>query len=138
METQVPLVLVVESDLMFAIRIESVLKKLGYRVKTFGDASRAVEFATEQTLFLSIVSMGREKLTPFEMITQLRALPNPAPVLGFLSHTLIPEVRERAKAAGCDLLVPNSSIVTRLPLLIERFKARAGKPVEFEVLEEED
>ncbi|GDX39899.1 hypothetical protein LBMAG21_01910 [Armatimonadota bacterium] len=138
METQVPLILVVENDLMFAIRIESVLKKLGYRVKTFGDASRAVEFATEQTLFLSIVSIGREKLAPLEVIARLKALPNPAPVLGFLSHTLIPEVRDRAKAAGCDLLVPNSSVVTRLPLLIERFKAKAGKALEFEALEEEE
>lgn len=137
-EARQPLVLVAESDLMFAVRIESVLKKAGYRVKTVQNAEKAAELAASDPPFLAIVSMGREKLAPFDIAARLSALPNPAPVLGYISHTLIPEVREQAKASGCALLVPNSSIVTRLPLLLERFKTQAGKNTPFEALEEED
>ncbi len=138
METPLPLVLVIENDLMFAVRVESVLKKLGYRVKVVGDSAKAIAFATENPIHLAIVSMGRERLSPLETISRLKALQNPAPVLGFLSHTLIPQIREQAKAAGCSLLVPNSAIITRLPLLMERFKTTEANSVGFDVVEEEE
>lgn len=118
--SEVKHVLIVEDDLMFMVRLESVLKRLGYTPLTARTAEKALEIAQTHPLCLSILSFGRTHLQPKEIATQLKALPNAAPILGFLSHVLIPEQRTAIKAAGCDLLVPNSSIVLRLPPLMER------------------
>ena len=41
------------------------------------------------------------------------------PVLGFYQHT-DPRTRERAEAAGVDLVVPRSRMARELPALVER------------------
>jgi hypothetical protein len=41
------------------------------------------------------------------------------PVLGFYSHTNV-ETRERAEAAGVDVIVPRSRMAREMPNLVER------------------
>lgn len=113
-------VLVVESDLFFSARIESVLTKLGYEVKILGDEERAVRWAAENSPALAIVNFGSSKFAPAEIVEKLKALPRTFPVMGFVSHKWLPEVRPNAMAAGCDLVVANSALNLRLPQLVAR------------------
>ncbi len=52
-------------------------------------------------------------------------------VIGFISHTLIPDVREEARAAGADMVCANSAITQRLPEIVERVLG-GGKPADAE------
>ncbi|HLJ53651.1 MAG TPA: response regulator [Chthonomonadaceae bacterium] len=119
-------VLVIDEDLLFSTRVESTLLKLGYDVDVVSDPDQAVEMAADYRPALTILNFGREGLRPLETVSKLKEQDQPGPVLGFLSHKLIPDVREAAREAGCDLLVPNSALVMRLAPLVERLAPRDG------------
>jgi CheY-like chemotaxis protein len=121
-----PGILVVDEDLLFSVRVESTLQKRGYEVYVTGNPEEALDIAQENPLSLIIINYGREGLKPMETTTKLKKLYQPAPVLGFLSHKLIPAVREEAREAGCDLLVANSALVLRLPQLVEKLAPLDG------------
>jgi two-component system KDP operon response regulator KdpE len=124
-----PEVLVVEDDLFFSVRIETTLKRLGYGVQVVVNGAAAVARAAQHPPALVIVNFGSAKLTPGEVVKQLKALPHPAPVLGFVSHKWIPQVRPNALAAGVDLLVANSALSMRLPQLVARLAPLDGSAV---------
>lgn len=109
--------LVVEDDLFFSVRIETTLSKLGYTVEVVTEGAQAVASAEALRPDLVIVNFGRDRLNPAETVRKLKSLPNPAPVLGFVPHVSMPQVRPAAIAAGCDLLVANSALTLRLPQL---------------------
>ncbi|HZO90458.1 MAG TPA: hypothetical protein VFB38_19180 [Chthonomonadaceae bacterium] len=130
--TERPEVLVVEDDLFFAVRIETVLKRLGYAVRVVGTGEEAVRQASQRPPALVILNYGRAHLEPDVVVRKLKALPHPAPVLGFLSHKLLPQARPNAKAAGVDLLVANSALSLRLPQLAARLAPLDGSPARVE------
>jgi CheY-like chemotaxis protein len=115
-----PDALIVENDLFFAVRLESALKRLGYTVRTAGTIEEAHKAIARQTPQLAVISFGREALQPLALTRLLKALPDAPSVIGYISHVILAEHRAEAKAAGCELLVPNSSISTRLPELVAR------------------
>jgi CheY-like chemotaxis protein len=119
-------VLVVNDDLFFTARIESTLRRLGYQVAVARSLEDAVASAEARPPALAIVNFGSERINPPEVVRHLKALPHPAPVLGFVSHTWIPQVRPNALAVGCDLLVANSAIHRRLPQLVVRLAPLDG------------
>jgi len=121
-----PRILVIDEDLLFSVRVETTLQKSGYDVYVTSSPEEALEVARENPLSLVIFNYGREALKPMETTTRLKALYQPAPVLGFLSHKLIPGVREAAREAGCDLLVANSALVLRLAKLVEKLAPLDG------------
>jgi CheY-like chemotaxis protein len=115
-----PGILVIDEDLLFSVRVETTLQKRGYEVYVAVDPDDALAIAETNVLNLIIINFGREGLRPLETTTKLKALFQPAPILGFLSHKLIPSIREQARDAGCDLLVANSALVLRLSQLVEK------------------
>ena len=139
-QTMRPRVMVIDEDLLFSIRIETTLKKLGYEVYVTKNPEEALSIAQEDRLSLTILNYGREALNPLDTTAKLKALLQPAPILGFLSHKLIPDIRVAAREAGCDLLVANSALVMRLPQLVARLAPLDGSVaqiVEAEELAEE-
>ena len=113
-------VLVIEDDLFFSVRIETVLQKMGYAVSVIGDHNKAVESAREHAPALVIINFGSDRLAPADTVRHLKELPHPPPVMGFVPHVWMPQVRPNAMAAGCDLLVANSALVMRLPQLVAK------------------
>lgn len=134
-------VLVVDDGLLFSVRIENILRKLGYSVKVVGNEPEARAWANAHPLVLAIINFGSERTSAADTVRHLKALPHPPAVLGFISHTWIPQVRPAAMEAGCDLLVANSVISTRLPQLVARLAPLDGATVEIpdaqEFVEEE-
>lgn len=129
-------VLVIDDDLFFAVKIESALKKMGYEAKVFGSGELALEYADTTEIALAIINFGREKLSPLSLSSQLKQLPNPAPILGFISHGKIPEMRPLAKAAGCDLLIANSVVALKLPQMISKLAPLDGSAQDIDSAEE--
>ncbi len=113
-------ILVVEDDLFFSVRIESVLKKLGYAVHVIGDKEKALEHARQHAPALVIVNFGSDRVSPADVTRHIKELPHPPPVLGFCPHVWMPQIRPNALAAGCDLLVANSALTMRLPQFVEK------------------
>lgn len=135
-QTARPQVLVMDEDLLFSVRIEKTLQTAGYEVHVTGNREEALEIAGGHHLALTIINFGRENLSPLETTSKLKAMPNSAPVLGFLSHKLIPQVRAQAMEAGCDLLVANSALVMRLPQLVEKLAPLDGSAAQIIEAEE--
>ena len=104
-------ILAVAPDLMFASRIEATLTAAGHTVElatSFSDATRL------ESADLLVVDLDR-------------ASPDAAVglgprTLGFYSHTDV-ETRERAEAAGFDLVVPRSRMAREMPELARRLLA---------------
>ncbi len=115
-----PEALVVEDDLFFSVRIETMLQKMGYAVFVATTHDAAVAQAQKRAPAIVIINFGGERTTPGETVKQIKALSPTTPVLGFVSHVWMPQVRPNAMAAGCDLLVANSALTMRLPQLVEK------------------
>jgi hypothetical protein len=97
-------------DLMFASRISETLTAAGHEVTLCGSVSEAPLESAE----LLIADLDR--VEP-DAVVGLGL-----PVLGFYPHTDA-ELRERAEAAGVDLVVPRSRMAREMPQLVERLLA---------------
>ena len=121
-----PNVLVIEDDLFFSVRIETMLQKMGYAVSVIGDHAQALEHARLHKPVLVVINFGSDRLAPADTTRHLKELPDAPTVMGFVPHVWMPQVRPNAMAAGCDLLVANSALVMRLPQLVTKLLAKEG------------
>ncbi len=115
-----PIVLVLEDDLMFSVRIEKTLTHLGYTPVIFTHSADAIAYAEQNTLVMAMVNFSSEQQSPGEVVKRIKAHPNPPPVLGYCSHVSMSQIRPNAMAAGCNLLVANSALTLRLPQLVTK------------------
>ena len=122
-EAEKPKVLVLEDDLMFSVRIEKTLTHLGYAPSIFTHSADAIAFAEQNTLCLALINFSSEQQAPGEVVKQIKARPDPPPVLGYCSHVSMPQIRPNAMAAGCNLLVANSALTMRLPQIVAKVLA---------------
>ena len=97
-------------DLMFASRISETLSAAGHEVTL----SASVAEAPLEDAELLIADL--ERVEPDAVVGI------GPPVLGFYPH-IDAELRERAEAAGVDLVVPRSRMAREMPQLVERLLA---------------
>jgi len=112
-------VLVVNDDLFFGGRILSVLEKSGFRTATADSAAEAVESVSELRPDLVLVNLNSPRLDGMGVVRDVRLAAPKVLILAFLSHTLIPPVRNEVLAAGADQIVANSAVSMRLPAIVE-------------------
>ena len=122
--SDIPFVLVMEDDLFFSVRIETGLRKAGYAAQVVTQGDEAVHAAQARPPDLVIISFSGKRFDAADITRRLKALPDPAPVLGFVSHVWMPQVRPNAMAAGCDMLVANSALTMRLPQIVEKILSK--------------
>jgi hypothetical protein len=96
---------------MFASRIEATLGAAGHDVELVSSVAEAEEL---EGMDLLVVDLEREQA---DAVVGLGM-----PVLGFYAH-LNTETRERAEAAGVDLVVPRSRMAREMPELVTRLLA---------------
>jgi len=96
----------VAPDLFFASKIEATLSAAGHEVTMLTEPDAAALAAADIVIVdLTAVDPG--------------ALPrNAVPVLGFYPH-VDAALRERAEAAGIDLVVPRSRMAREMPHLVD-------------------
>ena len=97
-------VVAVAPDLMFASRIEATLGAAGHDV----ELEQSVPETLEGTDLL---------VADLDRVAVEAVVGRGIPVLGFYSHT-DPETRERAEAAGVDVVVPRSRMAREMPQLV--------------------
>jgi hypothetical protein len=94
-------------DLMLASRVEATLAGAGHEVTL--DSGHLVESIADADLIVADVG----EVDPAPVVKWGK------PVLGFYRHT-DPQMRQRAEAAGVDLVVPRSRLARELAELVER------------------
>ena len=99
-------IVAIAPDLMLGTRIQETLAAAGHEVSL---APSTTEAALDEAELL-VVDVERENA---EAVVGLGI-----PVLGYYPHTDA-ELRERAEAAGVDLVVPRSRLAREMPQLVE-------------------
>ena len=105
-------------DLFFSGRLLSVLRTAGFEAQVEADAGAAVESASRGGFDLAIVNANSRGIDTPALIGKLRAETPVRWIIAFLSHTRIPEARDRILGAGADRLCANSAITMRLPDIV--------------------
>lgn len=121
------LVLGVVDDLMFSSRIEGAVRAAGarwQRVASLEEARGAVResAAGGGRLALVLLDLGWRSGDALALARDLRSDTDLAstPVVAFGSHVQADRL-DAARAAGCDLALPNSALTSSLPQILRRF-----------------
>ncbi len=117
--------LVIDANLMTAVRLERGLQALGYTVSSITPA-QAREWNTSFDLAAIHYGIAREEALQTTRI--LRGICPSGAILGYVSHGMVPELRPLAREAGCSLLVANSAMAARLPQLAVRLERQETEP----------
>lgn len=119
-------IVLIEDDLFFSSKIESILKNSEYDLKFFPRGIEALKSLRENSAVLILINLASHSLNPLKLISDLKADPDlkTIPILGYCGHTQ-KELIEQARNLGCDKIVPNSVMVSALPKLLNQlFQAK--------------
>jgi CheY-like chemotaxis protein len=114
-------VLVLVDDLFFQAKLTETARRVGVTLKTVsnGDALLAAAALQEHKLVLVDLNARQGAL---EAVSQLRAAGNAQPIIGFLSHVQT-ELAEKARAAGCQDVLPRSKFTSDLAEILTQAKS---------------
>ena len=120
-------ILIAVADLIFRAKISETARQVGRASVTAATPQAVLERAASHGPALVVVDLGDERLDPFETIRSLKAAPETreARVVGFFSHVRT-DLRDRAREAGCDVVLPRSAFVARLARLLESLGAEGA------------
>jgi CheY-like chemotaxis protein len=105
-------------DLLFGSKVQSALQAAGHEVDLISGAVEAWdEVGGIDLLVIDLTSPDIDGVELFETLAMGGEL-HAVRTLGFFAHVQ-PEVRERALAAGFDLVVPRSRMAREGPRLVE-------------------
>jgi CheY-like chemotaxis protein len=105
-------------DLLFGSKVHSALQAAGHEVDLISGAVEAWdEVGGIDLLVIDLTSPDIDGVELFETLAMGGEL-HAVRTLGFFAHVQ-PEVRERALAAGFDLVVPRSRMAREGPQLVE-------------------
>jgi CheY-like chemotaxis protein len=107
-------------DIFFLAKMQETAKQAGVALATAGTAEALAEAARANETSLLIVDLNARG--SIEAVEKLRATGNTLPVIAFFSHVQA-ELGERARAAGCEQVMPRSKFSRELPEILIRAKA---------------
>ena len=112
-------------DLLFGSKVQSALQAAGHEVDLISGAVEAWdEVGGIDLLVIDLTSPDVDGVELFETLAMGGEL-HDVRTLGFFAHVQ-PEVRERALAAGFDLVVPRSRMAREGAQLVEGLLANQG------------
>lgn len=107
-------------DAYFASQLEGAAGGLGHRVEYLGEGEDLREKLRQVGPALIVVNLGDEVTDWSGIIGEAKGLAKDVPVLAFGLHTDLAS-RERALAAGADVVTSNALFSTQLPRLIQKY-----------------
>lgn len=109
-------------DLFFGAKMLETAKQVGVTLKLVqtGDALAAETLGSEPPAMIIVDLNARQ--APLAAIEKLRAAAVQAPVIAFLSHVQV-DLAERARALGCDQVMPRSQFTKQLTEILLRAKS---------------
>ncbi len=119
--------LVAVPELMFRAKIKEAAARVGRTIVVASKLDDVIAKALADPPDVIVVDLGDERIDAFETIRRLRSHTelNGATIVGFYSHVRT-DLLEGARDAGCDLVLPRSAFVARLPQLLDPAADTAG------------
>ncbi len=120
-------ILVVNDDLFFSTNLASAMKAQGYAVTTCETSDDALRLAREQSPMAICVNLSARRYDPLALAQQLKqdeAL-RIVPLLGFCGH-VEDDKAAQARAAGYDMVAPNSAMAMSLSQVMEKLMRDKG------------
>ena len=108
-------------DLFFQAKMMETARHVGVELKTVTTGDQLVEEAQRNSSALLIVDLNARHGS-IEALERLRAQGNQLPVIAFLSHVQV-ELAERARAAGCQQVLPRSKFTQNLAAIFAQAKS---------------
>jgi len=105
-------------DLFFVARIRETARLVGVELETVGTAEALIATVKRSPASLVIVDLNA-KAGGVEAIEQVRKENGTLPIMAFLSHVQV-ELAERARAAGCEEVMPRSKFTKELASILAR------------------
>lgn len=116
------------TNLLFQSRIAEAARTLGFEVAVVTSDEAVREALDAGPASLLVLDLQAEDVSWREAVAAAgRAPSGPVPVLAYGQHTK-PALLRAARAAGCDLVVPRSTLVEKLPSLIRRLASADDSP----------
>ena len=109
-------VLALVDDLFFQARMLETARQVGIELKTVSTGDAFLAEAAQSSAGLLIVDLNARQ-GGIEALERLRAAGNQRPVIAFLSHVQV-ELAERARAAGCQQVLPRSKFTQNLAAIL--------------------
>ena len=117
-------VVAVVEDLFFNVKIADAAKRAGLQVIFCKTEDAAMERIAEEPL-LVVLDLNCASVDAVGLISRLKAGEfQSIPLIGYVSHVQA-DLKQRAQAAGCDMVVARSAFSTNLPQILRR---HAGLP----------
>lgn len=112
-------VLAAVGDIFFASKIRGTAEQLNVTVEFAASADALFDTAKADVPSLIILDLHSEKTDPFALAARLKADEQlgAVPLVGFYSHVQT-EIRERARGAGVDRVLPRSAFTQSLPQIL--------------------
>jgi CheY-like chemotaxis protein len=108
--------LLLSDDLIFTSRITGTARALGLSMQAARDVPLLQALARQQAPTGIIVDLANPGLAIADLIAWLKENSRPMPrVIAYGSHVDV-ETLKKARAAGCDLVLPRSKFVEDLPV----------------------
>jgi len=114
-------VLALVDDLFFQAKMTETARRVGVALQTVSSGDALVAAAAPQTHRLVLVDLNARQ-GALAAVEQLRAAGNAQPIVGFLSHVQT-ELAEKARAAGCQEVLPRSKFTADLAEILQRAKS---------------
>ena len=114
-------VLALVDDLFFQAKMTETARQTGVTLQTVTNGEALVAAAAGQAHKLVLVDLNARQ-GALAAVEQLRASGNAPPIVGFLSHVQT-ELAERARAAGCQEVLPRSKFTAELADILRRAKS---------------
>jgi DNA-binding NarL/FixJ family response regulator len=110
-------------DLFFQAKLRETAKLAGVTVETAATGEQLLRAAAASPAALVIVDLNARQgaLEAVEQLRLLNAPGNPRRVIAFLSHVQT-ELAERARAAGCQEVMPRSKFTQNLAAILRDAK----------------
>ncbi len=114
-------VLALVDDLFFQAKMLETARRVGVELKTVVTGDAFLAEAQQSAPALLIVDLNA-RAGAIEALERLRAAGNERPVIAFLSHVQV-ELAERARAAGCQQVMPRSKFTQDLAAILAQAKS---------------
>jgi DNA-binding NarL/FixJ family response regulator len=105
-------------DLFFQAKIQETARMVGVELKCVGSGEALLEALQKDSPAFVIVDLNARG-GAIDAIERLRAAGNQVSVVAFLSHVQI-ELAERARAAGCQQVMPRSQFTQNLAAILSQ------------------
>lgn len=105
--------LLLSDDFLFISRVQGHARAAGFEVRSLRTPELLLAKATESPPPCVLLDVHVAGAKTGELVPALKTLTPPPKVIGYGSHVAV-DALNAARAAGCDLVVPNSKFVEML------------------------